>query len=437
LLALLMLGAALTTRGPLRRLGVGLVVLGFGLSLGRYLGPLQQLFVLPPFSLFRFPERYGALATLGAALLTGHGAGALLDDPGRRVRWAAGWLVLAAGLAGAALVSEGALRAALGMTAALVGVAGVASLALARTGWAWLLAVLALGAAEGVHAVRASVLTLPAGALPEIATVPDGHRVWRENGPLRALEHPVRGREGFADERRQLHRTFASATPGLHGIDELGGFSPVSLHRWQRVIQATTPRPDLLASLFDVGTFVSTRARGQANPEWKTLAELGGERVAYATGRGHGRAWTVASFTDVADTEQALARMLVPDFDPFSTATREGGEPLPALEKTEVTVAPRARGSQLELTVEPRAQWALVVISETWAPGWQAFVDGAERPVELLDGTLLGVAVPPGGRAVTLRYEEPLASTGLALSAATGLLLVLLWYRARKRERRP
>ena len=95
--------------------------------------------------------------------------------------------------------------------------------------------------------------------------------------------------------------------------------------------------------------------------------------------------------------------------------------------------APRTIASQIELTVQPAAQWALVVVSETWAPGWRAFVDGAERPVELLDGTLLGVAVPPRGRAVTLRYEEPLATTGLALSAATALLLALAWLRKDRR----
>ncbi len=137
---------------------------------------------------------------------------------------------------------------------------------------------------------------------------------------------------------------------------------------------------------------------------------------------------------EVADTQEAVRQLVAPGFDPAHVATREGGEPLPPLASTPVVVSQRTLASQLTLTVDPRAQWALVVISESWAPGWRAFVDGVERPVELLDGTLLGVAVPPEGRAITLRYEEPLATTGFAVSMATALLLLLLGLRARRRS---
>lgn len=437
LLALLMLGAALTTRGPLRRLGVGLAALGFGLSLGRHLGPLQQLYAVPPLSLFRFPERYGALAAVGVALLTAHGAHVLLEGFRLRFRWALGWLLMAALLAGAALLGGDVTRQAMLLAAGLVGGAGLLGLVLWRVRWAWLLAGLALGAVDGVRAVRASVLTLPAEPLPAVAGVPPAaHRVWRENAPLRSLERPVRGAEGFAQERRLLHTTFASATPGLHGVDELGGYSPVSLRRWQRVIQATTARPELLASLFDVCWFVSTRARGLAHPEWSTVRELAAETALYETRACRGRAWTVGTVVEVTGTEDAVQHLVAPGFDPAAVATREGaGESLPALTMTKVELAPRTRASELELTVQPSGQWALVVVSETWAPGWRAWVDGGERPVELLDGTLLGVAVPPGGSALTLRYEEPLATSGLALSTATVLTLLLLWFRSRPRAR--
>ena len=432
-MAVLMLGAALSTRGPLRRLGLGLVGLGFFLSLGRHLGPLQQLFAFPPLSLFRFPERYGALTALGVAMLTAHGLGSSLDTFQRRRRSAFGWVATSALLAGAALLLDEVARHAALQTAALVFGAGVFGLFWARVRWAWLLAVLAVGAVDGVRAVGASVLTLPPEPLTDVATLPDAsHRVWRENAPLRALERPVRGREGFAEERRLLHATFASATPGLHGVDELGGFSPVSLRRWQRVIQATSGRPSLLSSLFDVCWLVSTTARGRANPEWSVVRTLADDTALFETRACRGRAWSVGAAVDVGGTEEAVQRLSAPDFEPARVATREGGEPLPALTTTVVALAPRQRASALDLTVEQRAQWALVVVSETWAPGWRAWVDEVERPVELLDGTLLGVAVPPGGRRVALRYEEPLASTGLAVSLATALVLVLLAVRSRR-----
>ncbi|MDP2275521.1 MAG: hypothetical protein Q8K32_32535 [Archangium sp.] len=432
LLALLMLGAGLFTRGPLRRLGVALVALGFFLSLGRHLGPLQQLFTLPPLSVFRFPERYGALVALGSALLSAHGAGVLLDAFTLRRRWAAGWLVMGALLAGAALMGAAEpVRQAMLSTASLLAVAGLLGLLLARVRWAWLLSVLAMGAVEAAHAVPASVLTLPAETLETRALAP-GHRLWRENAALRKLERPVRGADDFARERRLLHATWASATPGLHGVDELGGFSPVALRRWQRVIQATAGRPVLLSQLFDVCSFVSTRERGQRQPDWAPVAQLADETFLYETKACLGRAWAVSSVVEVADTEAAVQHLVSGGFTPSTMATREdSGEPLPPLAPTTVESIVRKGAGQLELVVSPSAQWALVVVSETWAPGWRVWVDGVERPVELLDGTLLGVAVPPGGRALRFDYGEPLLTSGAALSSSAVLLLALLWLRRR------
>ncbi len=432
LCTLLMLGSGLTTRGPLRKLGVALVGLGFFLSLGRHLGPLQQLFALPPLSLFRFPERYGALVALGSALLNAHGASVLLDALPLRRRWAAGWLVMAALLTGAALgLAAEPVRQAMLATAALLAAAGVLGLLLSRVRWAWALSVLALGAVEAAHAVPASVLTLPSETMETRALGP-GHRLWRENAALRKFERPVRGTEDFARERRLLHATWASATPGLHGVDELGGFSPVALRRWQRVIQATAGQPVLLSQLFDVCSFVSTRERAQSQREWAPIAQLAEETFLYETKGCRGRAWAVSSVIEVADTEAAVQQMVTGGFDPSTMATREDtGDALPPLAPTSVESIVRKRAGQLELAVTASAQWALIVVSETWAPGWRVFVDELERPVELLDGTLLGVAVPPGGQAVRFEYAEPLLTTGAAVSVSAGLLLALLWVRRR------
>ncbi|MDB4967083.1 MAG: hypothetical protein JWN44_2772 [Myxococcales bacterium] len=44
-------------------------------------------------------------------------------------------------------------------------------------------------------------------------------------------------------------------------------------------------------------------------------------------------------------------------------------------------------------------------VAEVWHPGWHATVDGVARPIERVDGALLGVAVPPGARRVELRFS--------------------------------
>ncbi len=68
----------------------------------------------------------------------------------------------------------------------------------------------------------------------------------------------------------------------------------------------------------------------------------------------------------------------------------------------------------------------LLVISETWSPGWQAWVDG--RPVRLYgaNGMLQAVPVPPGEHRVDLRYRPWSVVLGGTVSAIT-LLGMSLW----------
>jgi hypothetical protein len=72
---------------------------------------------------------------------------------------------------------------------------------------------------------------------------------------------------------------------------------------------------------------------------------------------------------------------------------------------------------------------ALVVVAETWFPGWQATVDGRAAPVLKADGAFLGVVVGPGRHEVTFTFPRPAVSvlgrqiTGLTLGFA--LILVV------------
>lgn len=426
---LLFVPLALVRRGALRVQGVVLIALGLVLSLGTHLGAARELFALPPLSFFRFPERYAVLTLLGAALLVAHGAEWISQRATHRVRAGAAWLGLA-GLLGAASFAAGAVTAdAMRMTAAGVAVAGVLALVVGRVRWAWLTVVVVLGVVEGALAARAAVLTLPTEVASARMLPKPGHRLWRENAPLRALETPARGVDAFRTERRALHATFASATPGLHGVDELGGYSPVVLKRWQRVIQALASKPTRLSQLFDVCWFVSTEARGAANPEWVRVETLAPSTWLYESPHCGGRAWTVDEVATVEDVEDAVEWLTSPAFDPRRRATVEAVSELPSepLGTTTVTVAPRLASNELSLTLGSIERWTLVVASEAWAPGWRVFVDGEEREVARLDGTLLGVFAPPGASSVRFVYEEPLLVTGAALSVVSLLLALLLW----------
>jgi uncharacterized membrane protein YfhO len=68
----------------------------------------------------------------------------------------------------------------------------------------------------------------------------------------------------------------------------------------------------------------------------------------------------------------------------------------------------------------------MVVLSDTFYPGWRAWVD--RRPVSIfeVDGALRGVLVPRGSHSITMRYRPASAIAGAALSICGVLFTALL-----------
>jgi hypothetical protein len=71
----------------------------------------------------------------------------------------------------------------------------------------------------------------------------------------------------------------------------------------------------------------------------------------------------------------------------------------------------------------PRA--GLLVLRDTWYPGWRATVDGAKTPIYRVNGCFRGVSVPQGRHTVSFSYRPRLVYwTGALSLAVTGLLLM-------------
>jgi hypothetical protein len=58
----------------------------------------------------------------------------------------------------------------------------------------------------------------------------------------------------------------------------------------------------------------------------------------------------------------------------------------------------------------------MVVVSDTYYPGWSAWVDGKASPIYPVDGAMRGVVVPAGQHQITMRYRPPVVYEGAALS---------------------
>jgi hypothetical protein len=131
-----------------------------------------------------------------------------------------------------------------------------------------------------------------------------------------------------------------------------------------------------------------------------------------------------------SDTLRTLAS---PRFDPRRTAIVAGLERPADLTRGSpagsARIVDRGFGRYTVATSAPGPAW--LVVSEAWAPGWRAGMDGAATvPVQRVNGIFQGVPVPAGEHRVTFRYIPPGLLAGFAL-AGVGLVLTLLFGIAR------
>ena len=66
----------------------------------------------------------------------------------------------------------------------------------------------------------------------------------------------------------------------------------------------------------------------------------------------------------------------------------------------------------------------MLVLNDSWAPGWKAYVDDAAVPVWEVNYAFRGVELPPGKHTVRFAYRPTAALAGLAMG--WGALLVVL-----------
>ncbi len=125
------------------------------------------------------------------------------------------------------------------------------------------------------------------------------------------------------------------------------------------------------------------------------------------------------------DDELALKRISSPTFDPSKEAfLPPGSRPLEGGGGGKILfLSDRPDRVLLEIR---RSGGGLLLLADTWAPGWSARVDGKEAPLLRADTCFRGVALPPGDHQVEFLLSKAPFRTGLLLFAAGGFLLLLL-----------
>ena len=72
---------------------------------------------------------------------------------------------------------------------------------------------------------------------------------------------------------------------------------------------------------------------------------------------------------------------------------------------------------------------ALLVMSESYYPGWKAWLDDTPTPIYRTDIAFRGVAVPPGEHVVRMEFRPVILPISACISLAAAMLLLVLAFR--------
>jgi hypothetical protein len=232
------------------------------------------------------------------------------------------------------------------------------------------------------------------------------------------------------------------------GVPSLLGYDPIMLRDYRRTLGAIEGKapeeldsraPLLgnyrspLADRWSVGYLLSRQAQTE-----KALTPLGFANGVYIYQRKQSdpRAYVVHEVTAASDAE-ALQRMARGEGGLRNGVAFVNEANALSLDTGAAEVARLTMPDPNTLIAEGDAAGkGLLVMSDTYYPGWHATVNGQETPVHRVNAGMRGVAVPAGHYRVTLRYMPTSLTVGSLLSLTTLLLAggtsVLIFWRSRK-----
>ena len=144
------------------------------------------------------------------------------------------------------------------------------------------------------------------------------------------------------------------------------------------------------------------------------------------------RAWIVPAtgMETFTNPDMEVARLKNPEFDPLKSVTITGksaaapsSSAVDFRSSVEIT---NVNANGLTIKTQSSAP-GILVVSQTYYPGWKATVDGTNADILQADGTLTGVPFPAGTHEMRLVFQPASFRIGLFISIiATTILLALL-----------
>ena len=153
------------------------------------------------------------------------------------------------------------------------------------------------------------------------------------------------------------------------------------------------------------------------------------------------RAWVAHGWQPARTTDEALLTTAGGEADrSYRTPAIEGAPPAPVGEPRAPSRATVVVDDDQRVDLEVQARRAgYVILTDTFYPGWEATVDGAEAPILAANVAFRAVRVPAGEHLVSFRYRPASVVVGGAVSGMTAYAMAtagaVLWWRRRRAGR--
>jgi hypothetical protein len=187
--------------------------------------------------------------------------------------------------------------------------------------------------------------------------------------------------------------------------------------------------------------YILTRGSNVAPPGADLLGIAEGLSL-YENKGGLPRAFFAKEVLVVKDQAEAFARMKESDFAPASAVVIESPAPIPGIGPSAATGEAQAwltedkRNRVLVETENPSD--GLLVLADTYYPGWRAEADGARTEILRADVALRAVRVPAGHHVVSFVFAPRSLALSFYVSLCAGaIVLVLLILTAVRSKKHP
>jgi Bacterial membrane protein YfhO len=137
------------------------------------------------------------------------------------------------------------------------------------------------------------------------------------------------------------------------------------------------------------------------------------------------RAYVVNQALPEKNAKQVLRLLSSPGFDPMREVVLDSGMAIEPTSQLQATAKIVRYDNELVRIATTADNEAVLILADSYYPGWKAFVDGREEVIRRANLFFRAVRLPAGNHTVEFRYEPTSFAIGLAISATTLVALAV------------